>query len=213
LPAHSKRIPGLGRRLWSPSSHPKGRRAMSQRWKRRPEGSNWGEFGPDDQRGRMNLVTPKKVLEGIAEVKEGHTFCLSLPLDYPGGNVVFEMRHPPRLFATLRGKLANYNFLARTLDPSFVDVVSDEAALIHTQYSTQWDSFAHIGQEFDADGDGRDEIVYYNGWRAGEHVKGVGQKEGPLAWDSFEGVSATALGIEKLAAAFVQCRAVMVALH
>ena len=38
--------------------------------------------------GRLNLVTPEKVLQGIAEVKIGKTFCLSLPLDYPGGNVI-----------------------------------------------------------------------------------------------------------------------------
>ena len=49
---------------------------MTQRWKNKPPGSNWGEFGPDDQRGRMNLVTREKVLQGIAEVKEGITFCL-----------------------------------------------------------------------------------------------------------------------------------------
>ena len=29
------------------------------RWKRRPDGSNWGEFGTDDQIGRMNLLTPE----------------------------------------------------------------------------------------------------------------------------------------------------------
>ena len=44
------------------------------RWKRRPPGSTWGDFGPDDQRGRLNLLTPKKVLEGVAEVKEGRPF-------------------------------------------------------------------------------------------------------------------------------------------
>ena len=54
------------------------------RWKRRPAGSTWGDWGPDDQLGRLNLLTPDKVLKGIAEVKEGSTFCLSLPLDYPG---------------------------------------------------------------------------------------------------------------------------------
>ena len=32
------------------------------RWTRRPEGSNWGEFGPDDQIGRLNYITPAKVL-------------------------------------------------------------------------------------------------------------------------------------------------------
>ena len=77
------------------------------RWKNRPPGSNWGEFGPDDQRGRMNLVTREKVLQGVAEVKEGRTFCLSLPLDYPGGNVLNPRRSPPRVRRfrrTLRGK-------------------------------------------------------------------------------------------------------------
>jgi len=58
------------------------------RWKRRPPGSTWGDWGPDDQLGRLNLLTPDKVLKGVAEVKDGKTFCLSLPLDYPGGTVV-----------------------------------------------------------------------------------------------------------------------------
>ena len=55
------------------------------RWKNRPEGSNWGDFGPDDQRGRMNLLTPAHRLAGVREVTEGIAFTLSLPLDYPGG--------------------------------------------------------------------------------------------------------------------------------
>lgn len=33
------------------------------RWKKRPPGSNWGDFGADDQAGRLNLITPEK---GIA---------------------------------------------------------------------------------------------------------------------------------------------------
>jgi len=52
---------------------------MGQRWTHAPARSNWGEFGPDDQLGRMNLVTPAKVLQGMAEVRHGRTFCLSLP--------------------------------------------------------------------------------------------------------------------------------------
>src|ERR671936_507253 len=69
---------------------------MTQRWKKKPPGSSWGEFGPDDQRGRMNLVTRDKVLQGVAEAKEGITFCLALPLDYPGGSVLNPRRSPPR---------------------------------------------------------------------------------------------------------------------
>ena len=53
------------------------------------------QLGPDDQLGRLNLLTADKVLQGVAEVKEGKTFCLSLPLDYPGGSVINPRRRPP----------------------------------------------------------------------------------------------------------------------
>ena len=36
-------------------------------------------------------------------------------------------------------------------------MVSDDVVLMTLQYSTQWDSFAHIGSRFDADGDGKRE--------------------------------------------------------
>ena len=57
----------------------------NKRWTRRPEGSNWGDFGPDDELGRMGTITPQMRLAAIAEVKEGKAFALSLPLDLPGG--------------------------------------------------------------------------------------------------------------------------------
>jgi hypothetical protein len=79
------------------------------RWKQRPEGSNWGDFGADDQLGRLYLVTAQKTLQGIAEVTEGRTFCLSLPLDYPGGSGLNPNRHPPVLRPTLRRGQVNFN--------------------------------------------------------------------------------------------------------
>ena len=188
----------------------------SPRWKQRPPGSNWGDFGPDDQRGRMNLITPAKVLEGIAEVREGLTFCLSLPLDYPGGNVLNPRRHPPTLRPTLRGSRPNMNYRLFVDNEAYTDVVSDDLAILHLQYSTQWDSLAHVGQMFDADGDGVPEAVYYNGFRAGEHVLGpesgedAGVGEGRAARSTS---SARALGIEKMAERCVQGRAVMIDLR
>src|SRR5919198_385684 len=142
---------------------------MSQRWKQRPPGSNWGEFGPDDQRGRMNWVTREKVRQGVAEVKEGITFCLSLPLDYPGGTALNPRRNPPRVAATLRdaGKnkgRQNFCYALAEDNPDLTDVICDDIVLMTLQYSTQWDSFAHIGSRFDADGDGKPEIVFYNGF-------------------------------------------------
>jgi kynurenine formamidase len=190
---------------------------MAQKWKQRPPGSNWGEFGPDDQRGRMNYVTREKVLQGIAEVKEGISFPLSLPLDYPGGATLNPRRSPPRLAATIRdGKSAgkqNFCFPLADDEPDLTDVVSDDRVLLTLQYSTQWDSFAHIGSRFDADGDGKREIVFYNGFRAGEDLLPASRKDDSEPWARYEGTQARALGIENLAEHGAQGRGVMIDLH
>jgi len=43
-------------------------------------------------------------------------------------------------------------------------VVCDDQVMLTLQYSTQWDSLSHVGQMFDADGDGKPEDVFYNGF-------------------------------------------------
>ena len=45
---------------------------MTKRWKQRPAGSTWGDWGDDDELGRINLLTPEKVLEGVREVRGRH---------------------------------------------------------------------------------------------------------------------------------------------
>ena len=186
---------------------------MSRRWRYRPKGSNWGEFGDDDQCGRLNLLTPAKVLEGVAEVHEGLAFCLSLPLDRPGGNALNPRRHPPRRFATVREGRANYNYVLAEEEPLWTDVVSDDAVLLHTQYSTQWDGLAHVGGLFDAAGTGTPQALYYNGYKAGEDVLGPNAPEGNAEDANVEGVEAKRLGIENMAARCVQGRGVLVDLH
>jgi kynurenine formamidase len=190
--------------------------SSSKRWVNRPEGSNWGDFGPDDQRGRINLLTPEKVRQGIAEVKEGKPFCLSLPLDYPGGNLLNPRRHPPVIRPTLRNGRPNMNYKLFTDNNQHSDVVSDDLVVLHLQYSTQWDSLAHVGSLFDANGDGIPEAVYYNGYRAGEHI--IGPTEGkdagvPEPGDQRTTSNATALGIQNMAESCVQGRGVMVDFH
>ncbi len=97
------------------------------RWTHRPPGSTWGDWGPDDELGRLNLLTSAKVLEGIAEVREGRTFCLSLPLDLPGGNALNARRHPPVLRPTIRNGQANINYQLGQDDARLTDVMSDDA--------------------------------------------------------------------------------------
>jgi kynurenine formamidase len=192
---------------------------MTPRWKRRPEGSNWGDFGPDDQLGSMNLIGPEQVRKGLAEARLGKTFNLSLPLDYPGGNALHPKRHPPLRFATLRGGQQEgeqcFCFAMSRVNPFYTDVYSDDVVVLHTQYSTQWDGLSHAGAEFDADGDGVEEMVFYNGFRAGtDVVPGTrAQPDGPARWDTWQEPQARALGIETMAQHGVQGRAVMIDLE
>lgn len=175
------------------------------RWKVRPEGSNWGDFGADDQQGRMNLLTPENIMRGVREVKMGKSFCLSLPLDYPGGNALFEHRREFEYVYSKRGEGHNFNYQLSGIGEHFTDIISDDAVLLYTQYSTQWDGLGHVGQKFDVNGDGNLEKVYYNGYKAGVDVIGPD--------DADKDFGAKRIGIENMAITGVQGRGVMVDLE
>ena len=98
-------------------------------------------------------------------------------------------------------------------DPRYVDVICDDIVEMTLQYSTQWDSLAHVGQLFDADGDGEPEIVFYNGYRGGEHIIGPVDYRDGQAIERGEHVGATALSIDHMAAHGIQGRGVMIDLE
>ena len=143
-----------------------------KRWKQRPEGSTWGDFGEDDELGRLNLLTEAKVLEAVHEVRAGKVFCLSLPLDLPGGNVLNPRRHAPILAPTFKDGAPYVNFSMSRVQPEAVDVLSDDQVTLSMQYSTQWDGLCHVGAMFDIQGEGQPRRVYYNGYAAGVDVLG-----------------------------------------
>ncbi len=41
---------------------------------------NWGRWGPDDELGTLNLVTPEKTREALGLVRSGRTLSLSRPI-------------------------------------------------------------------------------------------------------------------------------------
>ena len=46
--------------------------------------SNWGKWGPDDEIGAMNYITPQKIVEAARLVRQGKVFSLATPLDANG---------------------------------------------------------------------------------------------------------------------------------
>lgn len=176
---------------------------MAKRWENRPQGSNWGEFGDEDQRGRLNLLTAERRLRALQEVKTGQVFCLSHPLDRPGGSILSPARKPPAFHPVNRLGHVYFNLAIKEIDARYNDVGSDEAIMLYTQYSTHWDALAHKGTLFDADGDGVAEKVSYNGFRV---VDGAGRgMHGELG--------AVALSAAEMATTGVQGRGVMIDLR
>ena len=178
------------------------------RWTRRPPQSNWGDFGPEDQYGRLNYLDAEKVKQAAQEIQTGQRFCLSLPLNLPGGNALNPRRHPPVIKPSMRPLGPGMNFALSQENPNYTDVVSDDYAQIYLQYSTQWDALSHVGSHFDINSDGIDELVYYNGFQAGIDI--LAPKDLP----GMDGQSrAKALGVERLAEQAIQGRGVLVNLR
>ncbi len=151
----------------------------------------------------MNLVTPRRRLRALAEVKEGRVFCLSLPLDIPGGGVLNARRKPPQFHPVMRGGRVHFNLALGDIDAGLSDVSCDEAVMLYSQYSTHWDALAHKGSLFDANGDGMPEKVFYNGFHVVD-AEGKGTR-GDLG--------AVALSAADMAASGVQARGVMIDLR
>jgi hypothetical protein len=168
-----------------------------QRWIRKPEGANWGDFGADDQIGRMNVLTPDIRRRALAEAREGLCFMLGLPLDQPKAQI-FPARFPPRLEATCE---ADGRPVYDLPIPDYIDIINDDRVVLDLQYSSQWDGLSHYGIAFDADDDGVAEHVFYNGYRADRDFIQPGPGTAPAA---------KALGIEHLSRTCVQGRGVLV---
>ncbi len=46
--------------------------------------NNWGRWGPEDQKGTLNLLTPEVVLKAVRLVKKGVVYSLAVPLERDG---------------------------------------------------------------------------------------------------------------------------------
>lgn len=104
--------------------------------------SNWGRWGPDDERGTLNLIDAAAIKRAAACVRRGVAFSLSIPMDV-GGPQTDGPGAPGRLNPTLRMKYVTVSF---TGDPADF-TTTDDLLELSMQAATHLDALAHAGYE------------------------------------------------------------------
>ena len=102
--------------------------------------NTWGKWGPDDQLGTLNNVTPERIKAAAQLVRKGKVFSLALPLDQTGPQTGSFGRYNPLHHMIWDGG----DIAAGAQDHIARCDYTDDAAYISLQCSTQWDAHAHI---------------------------------------------------------------------
>jgi kynurenine formamidase len=103
--------------------------------------SNWGRWGPDDERGALNFITRERVLAACALPRRGQVISLALPFDQHGPQSGFAGRHNPIHVMLADGADALAG--AQDLIPGGFRY-ADDAVTMPLQCGTQWDALAHV---------------------------------------------------------------------
>lgn len=121
----------------------------------------WDEFGPGDELGSLNRITPERVVTAAALVRRGATFSLDLCVDEPGSGGDLRPRPVHRVEVTDYGR-------------------DDALDGFHLGASSQWDGLRHVrfrtaywGGRTDADLDAGDELGVDRLAAAGFVTRGV----------------------------------------
>jgi len=128
------------------------------------------EWGPGDERGAANRMTPETVLAAMQSVKEGRIY--ELGRDYEAGMPLFPGRH---YSLTIPGSPSGGPF-GKNHIVYHEEMVSGQIG----QVGTQFDGFGHIGVRVD------DEDVFFNGFKREEFGSAGGlqrlgvEKTGPF---------------------------------
>ena len=106
---------------------------------------NWGKWGPDDELGTLNYITPQKIAQAAHLVTQGSVFALGIPLQRNGPQSGTRQRFNP-----IHTMFRDGGDAPKT--PAEVKAAegyggSDDWIVMPLQCVTQWDSLAHIFYE------------------------------------------------------------------
>lgn len=106
---------------------------------------NWGKWGPDDELGTLNYVTPDTIAAAARLATSGKVFALGIPLQREGPQSGTRQRFNP-----IHAMFRDGGDAPRT--PAEIATAqgyggSDDWIVMPLQCATQWDSLAHIFYE------------------------------------------------------------------
>lgn len=94
-----------------------------------PGGRAIGLYGPEEQLGALNLLTPERVAAAAALVRTGQVFSLNAPVNHP-------YPHPASALSPRRAPVHTVHRTTTGRD--------DYLDRFYPQYSSQWDGFLHV---------------------------------------------------------------------
>lgn len=100
--------------------------------------SNWGRWGPGDQRGTLNWITPSHVASAAALVETGEVVSMALPLDrdgpQPAGGARTNISHVMTRTGRVQPETGGFQWM-------------DDLVIMYPQGATQVDALAHVGYD------------------------------------------------------------------
>jgi kynurenine formamidase len=101
--------------------------------------SNWGRWGPDDQLGTLNHITPGRRAASAGLARTGRVFPLAIDIGRPGIQRAGGVRSNPVHLMRLTPVDA--------IDPLHGTCIADDHISMPLQSTTQWDGLGHVGYD------------------------------------------------------------------
>jgi kynurenine formamidase len=98
--------------------------------------SNWGRWGPEDERGTVNFITPERIVEAAKLIKTGKVFDLGIPFGSDGPQPGIGGRINPVHIMTETG--ADQHQFPGAFH------YADDYVYMPLQAASQWDGLSHV---------------------------------------------------------------------
>ncbi|KAF2728133.1 hypothetical protein EJ04DRAFT_110396 [Polyplosphaeria fusca] len=99
-----------------------------------PAGNAWGLYGPNDELGALNMITPDSVKAAAQDIQTGDRVSLDWLLNHP-------------TFPSFNRPEFGWKMINRAHPDGRKRIVNDDELHINTQSSSQWDGFRHYGYQ------------------------------------------------------------------